>query len=81
LAQGCPSGRMFGETLAAALVLRLATQYSVCKAEVVQYRRRLPQARLQRAIDYIHAHLLEDTSLNQLRCSDRSEPASFRHGF
>jgi AraC family transcriptional regulator len=66
LAQGCPSGRMFGETLAAALVVRMATQYSVCKAEVLEYCWRLPPARLQRVMDYIHAHLLEDTTLNRL---------------
>jgi AraC family transcriptional regulator len=66
LAQGCPSGRMFGETLAAALVLRVATQYSLCKEEVLEYGGGLPPVRLQRVIDYIHTHLLEDTSLNRL---------------
>lgn len=66
LAQGCPCGRMFGESLATALVLRMATQYSVFPTEIPQYRGGLPPARLNRVIDYIHAHLLDDTSLSQL---------------
>jgi len=66
LGQGCPSGRMFGESLATALVLRIATQYSVFGTEILPYRGGLPPARLHRVIDYIHAHLLDDTSLSQL---------------
>jgi AraC family transcriptional regulator len=66
LAQGCPSGRMFGESLATALVVRLAQQYSVFEIEVAEYRGGLPWARLNRVMEYVHAHLLDDTSLSQL---------------
>ena len=34
LSQGCPTGRMFGESLATALVIRIASQYSVFGVEV-----------------------------------------------
>ncbi|HZQ54859.1 MAG TPA: AraC family transcriptional regulator [Bryobacteraceae bacterium] len=73
LAQGYPSGRLFGESLATALVIRIASQYAVFGVEGLECRGGLPAARLHRVIDYIHQHLLEDTSLSQLaRVADLS---------
>jgi AraC family transcriptional regulator len=77
LSQGCPSGRMFGESLATALVVRIAAQYSVFRAELVGYRGGLPAACLHRVIDYIQAHLLEDTSLSQLAVVAKLSPHHF----
>ena len=77
LAQGCPSGRMFGESLATALVVRLAQQYSVFETEVAEYRGGLPRARLNRVIEYVHAHLLDDTSLSQLAAVADLSPHHF----
>ena len=77
LSQGCPSGRLFGESLATALVVRIATTYSASPANRSKHGRRLPAARLRRVIDYIDAHLLEDTSLAQLAATADLSPHHF----
>ncbi len=68
---------MFGESLATALVIRIASQYSVFGVEVPDYRGGLPPVRLHRVIDYIHAHLLDDTSLSQLAAVADLSPHHF----
>jgi len=77
LEQACPGGRLFGESLATALVVHLARRYSVFRVEAPECRGGLPAARLRRVIDYVHAHLIEDTSLRQLAIAANFSPHHF----
>lgn len=77
LLQGCPSGRLFGESLATALVLRIARRDSGPAAEVRKHAGGLSPARLRRVVDYIDAHLLDDTSLSELAAAADLSPHHF----
>lgn len=60
---GAPTGRLFGQTLASALVVYLAQRYSTSPPKVSAHRGGMPSARLKRVLDYIGAKLDEDLSL------------------
>jgi AraC family transcriptional regulator len=66
LRNGCPAGRLYGESLATALAIHLLRQHSVVPRRVEDRAGGLPSGRLRRVLDYIEAHLGEDTSLSQL---------------
>jgi AraC family transcriptional regulator len=64
LSDGCPSGRLYGESLATALAARLAwLQERSLNGNLAGG---LPSARLRRVLDYIDAHLAGDTSTRRL---------------
>jgi AraC family transcriptional regulator len=67
IAEGCPGGSLFGESLATTLVIHLAKRYSVFQGALASgYRSGFPRARLRTVMDYIQTHLLDDTSLREL---------------
>ncbi len=57
LRAGCPSGRIFGESLATAIAAYVAVKYSEFSARFADYRDGLSKQRLNDVIDYIHANL------------------------
>lgn len=60
---GAPTGRLFGQSLASALVVYLAQRYSTSPPIFSAHRGGMPSARLKRVLDYIGAKLDEDLSL------------------
>ncbi|MGH8000548.1 MAG: AraC family transcriptional regulator [Brasilonema sp.] len=61
---GNPAGRLFGESLATALVVHLLKHYSVWQPQLVADESRgLPEYQLKKVLDYIHTHLSQDITL------------------
>lgn len=60
------TSRLYGESLATALVSHLLGHYMARPATPKSPAGGLPEARLRRVLDYIETHLGEDTSLQQL---------------
>lgn len=60
------TSRLYGESLATALVSHLLSHYTTRPATPKSPTCGLPEARLRRVLDYIETHLGEDTSLQQL---------------
>ena len=77
LRKGCPTGRLYGESLATALALQLLRQHAALPIRIDDRTGGLPSARLRRVLDYIEAHLGEDTSLRQLAELARLSPDHF----
>jgi AraC family transcriptional regulator len=63
LESGCPSGRLFAESLATALGIHLIKQYSTSTQTLREYEGGLPKHRLRQAIDYINDNLEQDIKL------------------
>jgi AraC family transcriptional regulator len=57
LKSGCPTGRIFGESLATAIAAYVAGKYSVFSTRFAEYRDGLSKQRLNDVIDYIHSNL------------------------
>jgi AraC family transcriptional regulator len=57
LSAGCPTGRIFGESLATAIAAYVAANYSVFSTRFAEYRDGLSKKRLSDVIDYIHSNL------------------------
>lgn len=72
---GHPTGRLFGESIATALVVHLLKQYSVWRSQLPSGEvGGLPKHQLQKAMDYIHAHLNQDIALSDVaRALDLSQ--------
>lgn len=61
---GHPTGRLFGESIATALVVHLLKQYSVWQPQLPsETTGGLAKYQLKKVLDYIHAHFHQDTSL------------------
>ena len=63
---GCPSGRLFGEGMAAALAAHLLARYAVFPAEFKEYQGGLSKSDLKRVTGYLQDHLTGDVSLAAL---------------
>jgi AraC family transcriptional regulator len=63
---GYPGGRVFADSLAAALAARLLALQSPDKAPASVRPRALPAWRLRRVIEYVEAHLDQDLTLAEL---------------
>jgi AraC family transcriptional regulator len=61
-----PGGRLFADSLASALAVRLLTLQSRNSAATSRPGRALPAWRLRRVLEYIEAHLAEDLTLAEL---------------
>ena len=61
---GCRSGRLYGESLGAAIAARLVQNYAVSQPEFNASG--LPQSQLARVIDYMKANLAQDVSILDL---------------
>lgn len=77
LQAGCPTGRLYGESLATALALHLLRRYAVCPSTAGAPPGGLPSDRLRRVLDYLHAHLGEELSLRQLAAVVELSPHHF----
>ena len=66
IAAGLPSGRLFGESIAAALAAHIAQQYSVTEAKLEEFRGGLSPPRLKRVLEYIDANLADSLVLDRL---------------
>src|SRR5215207_6580316 len=79
LSDGCPSGRLYGESLATALAARLVW----LRERPVNDNQAggLLSARLRQALDYIEANLASDTSIHRLSDVVRMGPRQFERLF
>lgn len=63
---GCPTGRIYGESLGMALAAHLIRRYAVFPPRAVEYKGGLSKYRLRRIVDYIESNLAEDNGLQEL---------------
>ena len=63
---GCPTGRMYGESLGMALAAHVLRKYSVFPAKTITYRGGFSKYRLRQVVDYIKSNLGKDNSLQEL---------------
>jgi AraC family transcriptional regulator len=63
---GCPNGRVHGESLGMALALYVLRNYTSGLRKMAVYAGGLAKYQLRQVVDYIVAHLTEDSSLQQL---------------
>ena len=63
---GCPTGRMYGESLGMALAAYVLRKYSVFPAKTITYRGGFSKYRLRQVVDYIKSNLGKDNSLQEL---------------
>jgi AraC family transcriptional regulator len=66
LKAGSPSGRIFGESLTDRIAALATANHSVFRFRLPEYRTGLPRHTLLRLIDYIHANLNSDLTVEQL---------------
>ena len=81
LEMGCPSGRLYGDSLAVALVARLLAKFAACIPVAPDQSRVLPLDRLRTAIDYINDNLSEDLTLGEIADAARLNPFYFSRIF
>lgn len=73
-----PAGRMFGESLATALVLHLLKQYSIWEPRSVSdHKGRLSDYQLQKVFTYIQGHLEQDMALSDIASVVNLSPYHF----
>ena len=63
---GCAGGRIYGETLANAIVVHLLRHYCNRTPQIQSYSSGLPPYKLQCALTYIHDYLTQDLSLESI---------------
>jgi AraC family transcriptional regulator len=63
---GCPTGRLYGESLGMALAADVIRRYSVFPPRAVEYKGGLSKYRLRRILDYIKSNLAEGNGLQEL---------------
>jgi AraC family transcriptional regulator len=80
VAQGCPAGAMYGQSLSLALAAYLAGQYSVKKPNRTPPRQ-LSAAQAQRVVGYIHANLHCNMHLSDLADLVQLSPRQFFRTF
>lgn len=66
LEAGAPSGRLFGESLATALAIRLLQRYNAFPQSICEFTGGLPKSKLRQVTDYIHDNLNQDLPLVKL---------------
>lgn len=81
LNEGCPAGRLFGESLVTALATHVLRRYSAVPLKLVESGGGLPPGKLRHVIEYVQEHLGEDTSLSQLADRVQMSPYHFAHLF
>lgn len=75
------SDRLYAESMANALAVHLLRRYSDQTREIRTYSGRLPGHKLQKAIDYIQAHLAEEVSLEAIATELGMSPYHFARLF
>jgi AraC family transcriptional regulator len=66
LENGAAGGRLYADSLTAVLAVHLLRHYGARPREIPIAKGGLPPARLRRVLDYLHAHLDTDLSLDEL---------------
>lgn len=79
--RGAPSGRIYGETLAASLAVHLSQRYGGHPVHAESDRHGLSRHKLRQAIQFIHDHLTEDFSLTTLAAAVAMSPYHFSRMF
>jgi AraC family transcriptional regulator len=78
---GCPSGRLFGESLSIAIGAYLVSRYAVGSGGPHARGRGITRRRLSRVLDYIHADLGRDLSVADLAKIAELTPSRFTQVF
>jgi AraC family transcriptional regulator len=81
LTEGCPRGRLYGETVGTALLVHLLRNYGAEEAFSCTPRGRLPPNRLRRVVEYINDRLETDLSLPELAALVGLSPDYFARAF
>jgi AraC family transcriptional regulator len=63
---GCPTGKIYSESLSAALAALVLSRYTADEKEQNQKKARLSAAQIQKVRDYVHAHMSNNIGLNEL---------------
>jgi AraC family transcriptional regulator len=79
--EGCPAGRVFGESLATTLAIHLVRRYSISSVASAKYRGGLARGRLRQLVEYIDQHLDQDVSLQQLAALAQMSNSHLAHVF
>lgn len=78
---GAPGGRCYGETLAHALAVHLVSRFGSKPVQTREVGRGLARYQLNRAIEFVHAHLADDISLDSLAGAAGLSPFHFARLF
>jgi AraC family transcriptional regulator len=78
---GIPGGRCYGETLANALAVHLVCHFATRPVQIREAGKGLARFQLNRAIEFVHAHLAEDISLDSLAGAAGLSPFHFARLF
>lgn len=78
---GCPAGRLYGESLSLALAAYVSGRYSAAGTNLPHAKAGLSSQRLQRVLDYVHAHLGSKLGLVELARVAQLSPHRFCHLF
>ena len=81
LQQGAPTGPLFGEQVADAIAMLLAKQYATVKVGLWGTRGSIPRPRLKQVLDYVEAHLHQQTHLSELAQAASMSPFYFARLF
>lgn len=81
LEQGCPCGRLYGESAAMMLAARLLHDYTTLKEVIRSHKGGLSQPKLRRAIAFIHENLSEDLTLDAIANALDMNSYHFRRAF
>jgi AraC family transcriptional regulator len=81
LQQGAPAGPLFGEQVGDAIAMLLATQYATVKVGLWGTGGSIPPPRLKQVLDYIEAHLDQQTHLSDLAQTASMSPFYFARLF
>ena len=79
--QGYPGGRLYGESLAAALVTHLLTRYALDGHAIDSWRCAIGPRRLRLVLDYIEQNLADDLSMSDLGAVVEMSPCRFARVF
>jgi AraC family transcriptional regulator len=63
---GCPTGRIYGESLGVALAAHVLRRYAVFPPRAVEYKGGLSKYQLRRIVDFMKSNLAEGSGLQQL---------------
>jgi AraC family transcriptional regulator len=81
LEAGCPSGRLYGESLAIALAAHLLSEYVAQVPDTDRHSAGLPGYKLRRVIDYINENLTEELTLTEIANVVQMNPHYFSRAF
>lgn len=81
LETGCLSGRLYGESLAVALVAHLLSKYATHVPDSHNHCAGLPAYKLRRVVEYINDNLTEDLTLAEIACVAGMNPHYFSRAF